>query len=193
MYQNTAGLRHHGKDGGTAAEENAMALTMSDKQAARKDQDAWPAALQEEFATEARRPNGCVGSELVSETGRVRVWTIRLKPGQRFGFHRHVLDYFWTAITPCRGRQHLMDGSTVEYAYAPGETRHESYGPGEYKVHDPENIGDGDMVFMTVEFLGSANAPLALPEEIRCAAAKSDVSEFAHLKSAEVGQGGLRA
>jgi hypothetical protein len=152
-------------------EESVMALTMSDKQAARKDLDAWPAALREEFAAEAGRPNGCVGSELVSETDKVRVWTIRLQPGQRFGFHRHVLNYFWTAMTPCRGRQHLMDGSTVEYAYAPGETRHESYGPGEYKVHDLENVGDGDMVFMTVEFLDSANAPLALPEEIRRAAA----------------------
>jgi beta-alanine degradation protein BauB len=148
-----------------------MALTMSDKQAARKHQNAWPAALQEEFAAEARHPNGCVGSELASETDKVRVWTIRLKPGQRFGFHRHVLNYFWTAVTASRGRQHLMDGTTVEYSYAPGETRHESYGPGEYKVHDLENIGDNDMVFMTVEFLDSANAPLALPEEIRRAAA----------------------
>jgi beta-alanine degradation protein BauB len=162
----TAKRGENGAHGGTH-----MALTMSDKQAARKDRNAWPAALQEEFAAEACHPNGCVGSELVSETGKVRVWTIRLSPGQRFGFHRHVLNYFWTAITPCRGRQHLMDGSTVEYTYAPGETRHESYGPGEFKVHDLENIGDGDMVFMTVEFLDSANVPLALPEGIRAAAA----------------------
>ena len=70
-----------------------------------------------------------------------------------------------------RGRQHLMDGSTVEYTYQPGETRHETYGAGEYKVHDLENTGDKEMVFMTVEFLDSANAPLALPEEIRHAAA----------------------
>jgi hypothetical protein len=148
-----------------------MALSMSDKAAARKDRSGWPAALQEEFAAEARLPNGCVGSELVSETDKVRVWTIRLTPGQRFGFHRHVLDYFWTAMTPCRGRQHLMDGSTVEYTYAPGETRHESYRQGEYKVHDLENIGDEDMVFMTVEFLASANTPLVLPDEVRRAAA----------------------
>jgi beta-alanine degradation protein BauB len=166
MYQNEASLRHHGEHGG-----DVMALTMSDKQAARKDRSEWPAALQEEFAAEARRPNGCVGSELVSETDKVRVWTIRLKPGQRFGFHRHVLNYFWTAMTPCRGRQHLMDGTTVEYTYAPGETRHESYGPGEFKVHDLENIGDGEMVFMTVEFLESANTPLALPEGVSRAAA----------------------
>jgi hypothetical protein len=63
-----------------------------------------------------------------------------------------------------------MDGTTVEYAYAPGETRHEAYGPGEFKVHDLENIGDADMVFMTVEFLDSANRPLAIPDEVRRAA-----------------------
>jgi hypothetical protein len=148
-----------------------MALTMSDKQAARTDRSEWPTALQEEFAREAHSPNGCVGSELVSETDKVRVWTIRLRPGQRLGFHRHVLNYFWTAVTPCRGRQHLMDGTTVEYSYAAGETRHEAYGPGEFKVHDLENIGDGDMVFMTVEFLDSANKPLAIPDEIRRVAA----------------------
>jgi beta-alanine degradation protein BauB len=160
------GLRHNGDNGG-----NSMALTMSDKQAAQTDRSEWPAALKEEFAREARRPNGCVGNELVSETDKIRVWTIRLKPGQRFGFHRHVLNYFWTAITPCRGRQHLMDGTTVEYTYAPGETRHESYGPGEFKVHDLENIGDSDMVFMTVEFCDGANTPLAISDAIRRKAA----------------------
>jgi beta-alanine degradation protein BauB len=148
-----------------------MALTMMDKQAARKDRTEWPAALREEFDREAGAPNGCVGSELVSETDKLRVWTIRLKPGERYGFHRHVLNYFWTAVTASRGRQHLMDGTTVEYSYAPGETRHESYGPGEFKVHDLENIGDGEMIFMTVEFLDSANKPLALPEKVRRAAA----------------------
>jgi len=100
------------------------------------------------------------------------VWTIRLKPGERFGFHRHVLDYFWTAVSGGRGRQHLMDGTTVEYSYAPGETRHETYGPGEFKVHDLENIGDADLVFMTVESLDcSANKPLSIPQAIRPAKA----------------------
>lgn len=148
-----------------------MAMTMMDKAAASKDRSEWPAALKAEFERESQNPNGCVGSELVSESDRVRVWTIRLKPGQRFGFHRHVLDYFWSAVSGGRGRQHLMDGSTVEYTYQPGETRHESYGPGEFKVHDLENIGDKDMVFMTVEFLHSANKPLGIPQAVRGAAA----------------------
>ena len=56
-----------------------------------------------------------------------------------------------------------IDGTTVEYTYQPGETRHESYGPGEFKVHDLENLGDKEMVFMTVEFKDSANKPMPLP------------------------------
>jgi hypothetical protein len=63
-----------------------------------------------------------------------------------------------------------MDGSTVEFTYQPGETRHESYGPGQYKVHDLENIGDKDLVFMTIEFLDSANKPLDIPDSVRAAA-----------------------
>jgi quercetin dioxygenase-like cupin family protein len=148
-----------------------MAMSMLDKQAARRETTEWSNALRQEFEREAGNHNGCVGSELVSESDRVRVWTIRLKPGQRFGFHRHVLDYFWTSVSGGRGRQHLMDGSTVDYTYRPGETRHETYRPGEYKVHDLENIGDKELVFMTVEFLESANKPLPIPQAVRDAAA----------------------
>lgn len=147
------------------------AMTMIDKTANHIEKSAWPPAIRQEFEREANNNNGCVGTRLVSETDKVRVWTIHLKPGERVGFHRHVLNYFWTAITPSRGRQHLMDGSTVEFTYQAGETRHESYGPGEYKVHDLENLGDTEMVFMTVEFLDSANKPLPIPEQVRLAAA----------------------
>jgi len=147
-----------------------MSLSMMEKQALKTDKSGWSPAIRAEFDHEAANPNPCVGSRLLSEDSRCRVWTITLKAGERIGFHRHVLDYFWTAVTPCRGRQHLMDGSTVEYTYAAGETRHESYGAGEYKVHDLENIGDADMIFMTVEFLDSANRPLPVPQDVRRAA-----------------------
>ena len=149
----------------------ATAMSMMDKTAARADKAAWPKSLSDEFAHEAERPNGCVGNQLVSENERVRVWTIRLQPGERFGFHRHVLDYFWTSVSGGRGRQHLMDGTTVEYSYVPGETRHETYGTSQFKVHDLENIGDAELVFMTVEFLNSANKPLPIPQAARLAAA----------------------
>ena len=148
-----------------------MALTMANKPDVKMHKEAWPADIAAEFAREAKNPNPCVGSMLLSEDDRTRVWMITMKPGERVGFHRHVLDYFWTCVTGGRGRQHVHDGSTIECSYAPGETRHETYGPGEFKVHDLENLGDKDMIFMTVEFKDSANKPLPLPAHVRPSAA----------------------
>ena len=149
-----------------------MAMSMKEKTSNSHIDSEWPAAIKSEFARENEQPNGCVGSDLLSETDKTRVWMIRLAPGERIGFHRHVLNYFWTAVTPCRGRQHLMDGTTVEYSYFAGETRHETYGAGEFKVHDLENLGDQEMIFMTVESIeGSANKPLLVPDTVRLKAA----------------------
>src|SRR5436190_3116461 len=144
-----------------------MAMSMKEKASQSHVKTEWPAALKAEFAREAERPNGCVGSELLSETDKTRVWIIRLAPGERIGFHRHVLNYFWTSVNGGRGCQHLMDGTTVEYSYHPGETRHETYGAGEYKVHDLQNLGDQEMIFNTIEFLDSANKPLPVPDRVR--------------------------
>jgi beta-alanine degradation protein BauB len=148
-----------------------MAVTMLDKAAEKKDKSPWPAAIAAEFEHEAKNPNPCVGSQLLSENERTRVWMIRLAPGERVGFHRHVLDYFWTSVTGGYGRQHLQDGTILECSYASGETRHESYGKDEFKVHDLENLGDREMVFMTVEFKDSANQPMPLPAGVRPQAA----------------------
>lgn len=125
---------------------------------------ALPLALKEEFV--ARAGNGQVGSRLVSETERVRVWHLSLKPGERIGFHTHVLDYFWTAVTAGQARSHYGDGRTVEVSYLSGDTRHHRYGLGEFMIHDLENTGETELVFTTVEFLDSANAPLELPANV---------------------------
>src|SRR5437763_9078349 len=126
-----------------------MPLAEEEKSATTDVKTEWPAALKTEFAREAERPNGCVGSEPLSETDTTRVWMIRLAPGERIGFHRHLLNYFWTSLNGGRGRQHLMDGTTVEYGYHPGETRHESYGAGDFKVHAVEKLGDQDRLIIT--------------------------------------------
>lgn len=61
------------------------------------DNFGWPSSLIAEF--KSAYDNARVGKVLVSETDRVRVWSLRLAPGERIGFHKHVLDYFWTAVT----------------------------------------------------------------------------------------------
>ncbi len=140
-----------------------MSLTMTP--GSRVANDTLPDHLRAELAR--AQDNGCVGTELVSETDRVRVWVIRLAPGQRIGLHKHVLDYFWTALNAGRARSNHEDGATYETSYYAGETQHASYGAGEYKIHDLENIGDSELVFSTVEFLDSANAPLPIPDFVR--------------------------
>lgn len=122
----------------------------------------WPQSLREEFV--AKRGNGRVGSSLVSQTDKVRVWHLTLQPGERIGFHTHVLDYFWTAMTAGRARSHYGDGGIREVSYAAGDTQHHEYGRGEFMIHDLENTGDTPLVFATVEFLETANEPLLLDE-----------------------------
>jgi hypothetical protein len=111
----------------------------------------------------AMKGNGMVGQRLLSETDALRVWRIDLAPGERVGFHKHVLNYFWTATSAGRSRSTYADGKVVETNYDVGTTRHYSFGAGEFMVHDLENIGNTRLSFTTVELkIGSANAPLPL-------------------------------
>ena len=73
----------------------------------RPDPD-WPDWLKSEF--EANQDNARVGTQLLSESERVRVWHLEIKPGERLPVHRHVLDYFWTALTPGKARSHYHGG-----------------------------------------------------------------------------------
>jgi hypothetical protein len=123
--------------------------------------------LDKEFAAHAG--DGRVGNELLSETDRVRVWAIEFKPGQRLGFHTHVLDYFWTSVTGGHGRSHFSDGSVSDTAYKPGDIKQLTFKEGEFMVHDLENIGGTELLFTTVEFLDSPNAPLELRSHTRLA------------------------
>lgn len=121
--------------------------------------------LAAEFERNAFNP--CVGTVLLSESDRARVWYIRLEPGARIGFHRHVLDYFWTALTAGRARSHVDGGPARETQYFAGQTSHMRFAPGEFMLHDLENVGDTPLTFVTVEHLESANPPLPLPPGVQ--------------------------
>ncbi len=119
----------------------------------------WTAELIAEV--EEGRSSGQVGSTLVSEDKRARVWLIEMQPGDRLPFHTHVLDYFWVATTAGRARSRYGDGTVAEVAYDVGTTRHFTFAAGQSMTHDLENIGDTVLCFTTVEHLDSANAPLS--------------------------------
>lgn len=118
----------------------------------------WTPALVAEL--KGAGTSGQVGSVMVSESDRARVWLIEMQPGDRLPFHTHVLDYFWVATTPGRARSRYADGTVAEVDYDIGTTKHFSFAKGESMTHDLENIGDTVLCFTTVEYLDSANAPL---------------------------------
>ena len=121
----------------------------------------WPDEIKQEFKT--NESNGRIGSDLVFENDSVRIWHISLKPGELLPVHRHVLTYFWTAVTPGRFLQRTYDGTTYESNYKAGLTHYYDVGSGEFALHDLENVGDAKMIFVAAELKKlSANAPLPL-------------------------------
>jgi beta-alanine degradation protein BauB len=118
----------------------------------------WTPDIQAELVANER--NGRVGSVLVSQDERVRVWHLSIAPGERLPFHRHVNDYFWTVLTSGSAKSRYGDGSVSQVSYQPGDTKHYRFALGESMFHDLENTGSTTLLFVTVELLGAPNAPL---------------------------------
>ena len=125
----------------------------------------WPVELQQEFME--NQDNPCVGNVLVSETEDVRVWHFSLPKGERYTFHCHVLNYFWTCHTAGIARGWYDDGRIQDVHHYAGETKHFTFAKGEKFVHSVGNIGDTDLLFTTIEFKNSANTPLVVPDYAR--------------------------
>lgn len=120
----------------------------------------WPPELRAEL--DALTANPRVGTRLLLEDEHTRIWEIRLGPGERIPFHRHVLDYVWVCVSGGTAVSRDGDGVIHDIRYGVGETRRLSFVAGESMIHDLENTGPEDLVFTTFEYLASANAPLAL-------------------------------
>lgn len=124
------------------------------------DWEGWTDEIRTEL--ERNEFNGNVGTKLLLENDRLRVWEIPLGLGERLSPHRHVLDYFWTAVTSGRFLQRSYDGTSWGNDYDAGLTFYADVEEGEFAWHDLENHGPGDMIFTTVEFKNGANEPLGI-------------------------------
>ncbi|MEM9220986.1 MAG: hypothetical protein AAGB11_01105 [Pseudomonadota bacterium] len=127
--------------------------------------DGWPEGLYKDMI--ANEFSGVVGSTLVSETDQLRVWHLRLPPGYRCPFHRHVNPYFWSCLTNGKARGYFSNGTVRDTEHHAGETKHFHYGEGEYMLHSVENIGETELIFTTVEFIDGPNDALKIPDEVR--------------------------
>ncbi|MBV7395380.1 hypothetical protein [Mameliella sediminis] len=125
----------------------------------------WPEELQQEILRNVR--NGCVGRYVLSENARVRVWRLDLDPGERLGFHCHVLDYFHVALTAGTARSLDHHGNEDRYSFDPGQVKHVQFQEKEFLLHDLENVGSDPFSVLICEHLRSANAPLPIPDHVR--------------------------
>ena len=91
-----------------------------------------------------------VGTRLLFENERVRVWDLQLAPGQSTGLHRHEHDYLYVVIGDGRLQAADADGERREASdMKDGEVRFNEV-DGE-AVHEAFNVGDGSWRNIIVE------------------------------------------
>ncbi len=99
------------------------------------------------------RANDRIGTDLVLDTGVMRIWHLRLALDQTLPTHRHDRPYFWTVLTDGEGQSRFSDGRIADIAYRAGDTKHFDHLSSQSSfVHDLTNTGDSELVFVTVEF-----------------------------------------
>lgn len=126
---------------------------------------AWPDELRHELLRNVK--NGCVGRFVLSENARVRLWRLDLDPGERLGFHCHVLDYFRVALTAGSATSLDHHGTENRFSFEPGQVKHMQLQAQEFLLHDMKNIGSEPISFMICEHMRSANPPLPIPDHVR--------------------------
>jgi hypothetical protein len=97
-----------------------------------------------------------IGSELLFENGRVRVWDLRLQPGEASPRHRHLKDYLFVQVTPSRVEVYAGGEESSLTECDDGFVQYTEVGTG--IVHHIVNRGDVPLREILVEFKGPSRA-----------------------------------
>ena len=93
-----------------------------------------------------------VGTKLLFENDRVRVWDLCLVPGQSTGLHRHSDDYFYVVIGGGTLQAANAEGEHGEaHKMEDGEVRFRAIEGGEAAIHEAINAGDAPWRNIVVE------------------------------------------
>jgi quercetin dioxygenase-like cupin family protein len=92
-----------------------------------------------------------VGTRLLFENDRVRVWDLQLAPGESTGLHRHTTDFLYVVIGDGALQTILGDGTREPpRAMHDGEVRFRNVA--DETVHEAVNVGDSPWRNIVVEF-----------------------------------------
>lgn len=111
------------------------------------------------YASELAEPNHQVGTRMLLENERVRIWEIVLEPGARVPFHRHIHPYFYVCASPGRVRTRFPNGFYVEDDEDAGSVAFMEHSPEDPGIHDLENTGETTIRYTTVELLEQPTSP----------------------------------
>jgi len=98
-----------------------------------------------------------IGTRLLFENDRVRVWDLRLAPGESTGLHAHTNDYLYIVIGDGALQTVFADGSREPpRQMSDGDVRFrtvngEATDPPWRAVHEAINVGDGPWRNIVVE------------------------------------------
>ncbi|TCB97450.1 cupin [Micromonospora zingiberis] len=90
---------------------------------------------------------GPVGQEIVFENDRVRVWHIRLEPGEQQPLHRHDHPYLVVAVHGAKNVIQTVDGIKIDADEPTGGVVYRDPGA----VHMLTNVGDTTYLARLVE------------------------------------------
>jgi quercetin dioxygenase-like cupin family protein len=100
--------------------------------------------------SEAKPISPDVGTRLLFENDRVRVWDLQLEPGESTGLHRHETDFLYVVIGDGELQTLFADGSSdPPRAMQDGEVRFRKV-PGN-SVHEAKNTGKGPWRNIVIE------------------------------------------
>jgi quercetin dioxygenase-like cupin family protein len=105
----------------------------------------------------AEVPSERVGTEILFENDRVRVWEMALAPGESSEFHRHVHDYLFVYVTPTLLESRRDGGPPFVRSYGDGYAQYSVVGSAGL-THQVRNVGDEPHRQIIVEFLGESAA-----------------------------------
>ena len=92
-----------------------------------------------------------IGTKLVLENDKFRVWHLKLEPGSKFPLHKHCCSYLWTALLPGTALVTDENGVESQVSFEIGDSAYEHLSPGDSVVHSIHNVGPTELLFVAVE------------------------------------------
>ena len=99
-----------------------------------------------------------VGTKLLFENDRIRVWEMRLEPGQSCELHQHVNDYVFVNLT--RAQVELLErgNEPLSRSLDEGFVQYTVVGRDGQPAHVLRNAGASELRQILIEFIGKSVA-----------------------------------